>query len=89
MDGAEWLRWAQGDIIPEQPSDYRPTLKKGDRGEAVRAWQMLLKEKGYDIGKAGCDGIFGNDTEKAVIKYQQDHGMEAGYIGSQTWATLL
>jgi lysozyme len=88
MDGDEWLRWAQGDIIPEQPSDYRPTLKKGDRGEAVRAWQMLLKEQGYNIGKSGCDGIFGNDTEKAVIKYQQDHGMESGIIGQQTWNTL-
>ena len=86
MDGAEWLRWAQGDLLP-QP-DYRPTLKKGDRGEAVRAWQMLLKEKGYDIGKAGCDGIFGSDTEKAVVKYQQDHHMESGIIGPQTWATL-
>lgn len=86
MDGAEWLRWAQGDLLP-QP-EIRPILKKGDRGEAVRAWQMLLKEKGYDIGKAGCDGIFGNDTEKAVVKYQQDHGMESGIIGAQTWATL-
>ena len=86
MDGAEWLRWAQGDLLP-QP-DIRPILKKGDRGEAVRAWQMLLKEKGYDIGKAGCDGIFGNDTEKAVVKYQQDHQIESGYIGPQTWQTI-
>ena len=88
IDGDEWLRWAQGDIIPEQPSDYRPTLKKGDRGEAVRAWQMLLKEKGYDIGKAGCDGIFGSDTEKAVMKYQQSKGMESGWIGPLTWKTI-
>lgn len=88
MDGDEWLRWAQGDIIPEQPINTQPTLKKGDRGEAVRTWQMLLKEKGYDIGKAGCDGIFGNDTEKAVVKYQQDHQMESGWIGPQTWETL-
>lgn len=86
MDGAEWLRWAQGDLLP-QP-DIRPTLKKGDRGEAVRAWQMLLKEKGYDIGKAGCDGIFGNDTEKAVMRYQQDHQIESGYIGPLTWKTI-
>lgn len=87
IDGDEWLRWAQGDIIPEQPTE-KPVLRKGDRGEAVRAWQMLLKEQGYDIGKSGCDGIFGNDTEKAVIKYQQSKGMESGWIGPQTWATI-
>lgn len=86
MDGSEWQAWASGDLLP-QPK-IRPILKKGDRGEAVRAWQMLLKEKGYDIGKAGCDGIFGNDTEKAVMRYQQDHQIEAGYIGPKTWQTI-
>lgn len=64
-----------------------PILKKGDRNEYVRAWQERLNRNGYCCGNA--DGIFGDKTEKAVIKYQQDHGMEAGYIGSQTWATLL
>lgn len=92
MDRSEWLRWASGDLLPEQPSEpteqVRPILRKGDRGEVVRAWQMLLKEKGYDIGKSGADGIFGNDTEKAVMCYQQDHQIEAGYIGPQTWETI-
>ena len=92
MDRSEWLRWASGDLLPEQPSEpteqVRPILRKGDRGEVVRAWQMLLREKGYDIGKSGADGIFGNDTEKAVMRYQQDHQIEAGYIGPKTWETI-
>ncbi len=89
MNSAEWLKWASGDLIPEEPSEQiRPILKKGDRGEIVRAWQMLLREKGYDIGKSGADGIFGNDTEKAVMRYQQDHQIEAGYIGPKTWETI-
>lgn len=89
MNSAEWLKWASGDLIPEEPSEQiRPILKKGDRGEVVRAWQMLLREKGYDIGKSGPDGIFGNDTEKAVMHYQQDHQIEAGYIGPKTWETI-
>ena len=89
MNSAEWLKWASGDLIPEEPSEQiRPILKKGDRGEVVRAWQMLLREKGYDIGKSGADGIFGNDTEKAVMRYQQDHQIEAGYIGPKTWETI-
>lgn len=65
-----------------------PTLRKGDRNEYVRAWQTYLQIHGYDVGKAGADGVFGNDTEKAVVKYQQDHQIESGYIGPQTWATL-
>lgn len=66
--------------------EIRPTLRKGDSNEYVRAWQTLLNLNGYDCGKA--DGIFGDKTEKAVIKWQQDHGLEAGYIGSKTWDTV-
>lgn len=65
-----------------------PTLRKGDHNEYVRAWQTFLNLNGYNCGKYGADGIFGEDTEKAVIRYQQDCGMEAGYIGEKTWATL-
>lgn len=63
-----------------------PTLRKGDRNEYVRSWQTYLNSHGYSCGSA--DGIFGDKTEKAVVKYQQDHGMESGIIGEQTWSTL-
>lgn len=88
MDGDEWLRWASGDLLSEQPIDtsIKPTLRKGDKNEYVRSWQTLLNLNGYNCGTA--DGIFGDKTEKAVIKWQQDHGMESGIIGEQTWATL-
>lgn len=66
----------------------RPTLRRGDRNEYVRAWQVFLNMHGYDVGKGGCDGIFGADTEKAVMRWQQDHGIEAGYVGEKTWASL-
>lgn len=82
----EWISYCKGTQDILEP--VRPTLRKGDRGEAVRAWQLYLKEQGYDIGKAGADGIFGSATEQAVIKYQQSKGMESGIIGTQTWATL-
>lgn len=64
-----------------------PILKKGDRNEYVRAWQERLNRNGYCCGDA--DGIFGDKTEKAVVKWQADHGMEAGYIGPKTWASIL
>jgi len=65
-----------------------PTLRKGDRNEYVRAWQTYLQMNGYDVGRSGADGIFGSDTEKAVVKYQQDHQIESGYIGPLTWKTI-
>ena len=66
----------------------KPTLKKGDHNEYVASWQRYLISHGYDCGKSGADGIFGNDTEKAVVKYQQNHNIEAGYIGPLTWQTI-
>jgi GH25 family lysozyme M1 (1,4-beta-N-acetylmuramidase) len=64
----------------------KPILRKGDRNEYVKAWQTLLNVNGYQCGNA--DGIFGDKTEKAVVRWQQDHGMEAGYIGEETWKTI-
>ena len=85
INAAQWIAYAQGDIKPVDPG-IKPTLRKGDRNEYVRAWQKLLNVNGYQCGDA--DSIFGDKTEKAVVKWQQDHGMESGYIGPQTWATI-
>ena len=85
----EWDREAES-AEPTPTINYdpaiRPTLRKGDRNDYVKAWQTLLNLNGYDCGNV--DGIFGDKTEKAVLKWQQDHGMEAGYIGNQTWNTV-
>ena len=79
----EWRLYAStSSDIPET----KPTLKKGDRNDYVKAWQTYLNAHGYSCGAA--DGIFGDKTEKAVVKYQQDHQIEAGYIGPLTWETI-
>lgn len=39
--------------------------------------QTRLKELGYDLGKYGIDGDFVSDTQAAVMKFQQDNGLEA------------
>lgn len=83
---AEWQAWAQGQEPAIIDPAVKPTLKRGDRNDYVRAWQRLLNANGYQCGNA--DGIFGEKTEQAVIKWQQAHGMEAGYIGAQTWETI-
>lgn len=72
---------------PTVEINAKPTLKKGDRNEYVKAWQTLLKSAGYtEVGT--IDGWFGDNTEKAVTHWQQDHQMEAGYIGPKTWETI-
>ena len=86
FDEEQWLKYASGGTAPVVDPTARPTLKKGDRNEYVRAWQQFLNANGYNCGNA--DGIFGQKTQDAVVRYQQDHQMESGYIGPQTWATI-
>lgn len=45
--------------------------------------QNLLSEKGYDVGT--CDGIFGNNTKKALEKYQNNGKLPiTGKLDSKT-----
>lgn len=55
----------------------------------VKWLQNRLIELGYSVGKAGVDGSFGNDTDKAVRQYQKDHGLKVdGYVGANTYREL-
>ena len=51
-------------------------LREGDEGEAVRQMQKYLIQLGYDCGKWGADGDFGDATELALMDFQADHGCE-------------
>lgn len=62
-------------------------LKKGDKGDAVKALQQKLINLGYLTGSA--DGVFGEDTRKAVMAFQSARGLKAdGQAGSATLAAL-
>lgn len=50
--------------------------EKGDEGAKVKDLQTWLISLGYDLGKYGADGDFGNATEKAIIEFQKDYGIE-------------
>jgi peptidoglycan hydrolase-like protein with peptidoglycan-binding domain len=64
-------------------------LKKGSSGDAVRHVQVLLASLGYSLGKGGADGIFGNDTEAAVMQFQLDQRLDVdGIVGPKTLAVL-
>ena len=59
-------------------------LKKGDKGDEVKALQQKLIEHNYLAG--GADGSFGGKTEKAVKMVQEDAGLEQTGVADE--ATL-
>lgn len=64
-------------------------LCKGCTGGDVKTLQRLLFADGYSVGPCGDDGDFGNDTEKAVLEYQRDHGLSKdGIVGVKTLTEL-
>ena len=71
-----------------------PVLKKGAKGEQVKALQALLIGYGYKMESNGVtygiDGSFGGATEKAVRSFQVANSLEAdGSVGPATWRKLL
>lgn len=64
---------------PGEPD--KPTLRRGDQGQAVKELQEKLNIE--------ADGYFGPDTEAAVTHFQQRRGLVAdGIVGGYTWAEL-
>lgn len=67
-----------------------PLVKRGSRGELVRAAQLLLIGRGFRCGTWGADADFGGATEKAVKAFQDDRDLlQDGQIGDETWTRLL
>ena len=67
-----------------------PVLKRGAKGETVRAMQHLLMGNGRDMEGYGADASFGGATERALKAFQAANGLEAdGSCGPLTWAKLL
>lgn len=65
-------------------------LKRGAKGNDVKAMQTLLIGYGYSCGSSGTDGSFGPATENAVKAYQNYNGLGVdGICGPKTWAKLL
>lgn len=62
-------------------------LSYGSSGDEVKKLQQSLINAGYDLGNA--DGIFGEKTQAAVKKYQQDNGLDVdGIAGTNTLGKL-
>ena len=89
------LMTSSGTIIPNSTTTTTPInsssscLGKGDEGPEVEQLQKNLIKLGYSCGSWGADGDFGNDTKKAVIKFQKEHGLSPdGLVGPLTQAAI-
>lgn len=62
--------------------------RKGDKGNDVKYVQQALKVRGYYNG--AIDGVFGEDTEKAVMAFQKASSLSRdGVVGVVTIRTLF
>ena len=61
----------------------RAAVAWGSRGQQVTQVQRKLKQWGYYDG--ALDGVFGQDTYEAVVRFQRKNGLAAdGVVGSST-----
>ena len=64
-----------------------PTLSKNSRGNDVLILQKKLYLIGYDITE--LDGVYGNETERAVAAFQHDNKISVtGIVTNVTWRAL-
>ncbi|MCD8189689.1 MAG: peptidoglycan-binding protein, partial [Clostridiales bacterium] len=83
LSGLTTRRKAERELYLTEVTHDMDTLRKGDEGQQVRALQMLL-------GGLTVDGIFGANTQSAVIAWQNNYGLDAdGIVGPLTWAAIL
>ncbi len=73
----------------ERDTVWRPTIRKGCKGDDVTYIQTILKNLGYDLGKYGVDGDFGSATFAAVQQFQKDNRLNPdGVVGPLTYEAM-
>ena len=73
--------------------DYQESLQLGQRGESVSLLQYLLAVLAQfylSIPDLTVDGIFGQETQAAVLALQQDAGLpQTGVVDEATWEVIV
>lgn len=76
-------------LYAADPTPDTPLLQLGSTGGYVVKLQEKLIRLGYSCGDSGADGIFGDDTYRAVRMFQQNNGLGIdGKVGPNTWVKL-
>ncbi|RYG62450.1 peptidoglycan-binding protein, partial [bacterium] len=85
---------------PQTLSHLVVKVKRGSKGDAVRAAQILVRTlPGINGGTPNlgieADGVFGADTERAVRIAQESFNLDAnrvkvdGVVGAQSWSAFF
>lgn len=69
------------------PNPEYSTLQVGDKGDEVRRLQEELARYGYYEGE--IDGVYGNQTRRAVEQFQYQHGLSADGMAGRVTLTVL
>ena len=105
LAGRKWTHWYELPVVDytrqtaQQPEVQEPVsvgtlgsrlLKKGRKGDDVAMLQELLMELGYKLPEYGADGDFGDETEGAVMGFQEDNGLTVdGEYGEKSHAAMM
>lgn len=82
-----WVHADRRDVNPACPTGGYPLVKMGRKGVYVAVLQDALNTIGYNAGT--IDGVFGQNTKNAVIRYQRAKGLSPdGIVGCNTWKAL-
>lgn len=77
-----WTKWGRlpssmitytSEPVSNPTDDGDRFLQNGSKGEDVKRLQTNLIRLGYDCGRWGADGDFGDATESALETFQRDH----------------
>ena len=66
-----------------------PVLRRGDQSAAVESMQLLLMGNGYDLPSFGADGQWGEETDEAFRRFEQENGLNAGVCDCAAWRELV
>lgn len=82
-----WVHVDTRNKTPACPTGGYPLVKYGSKGVYVATLQDALNFLGYNAGN--IDGIFGNNTKNAVIRFQKNNNLsQDGIVGCNTWKKL-
>lgn len=82
------------ELVPNTDQRAYLHLSHGDGmnspSHAVKAWQNLLLCWGFDLGRYGADGEFGDMTLNATIQFQQRVGLVPnGTVDEDSWKQAI
>ena len=89
--GSKFTHWFKDTFIDYPEQTLNTTVRKGDRGAAVKALQEALVSLGYGalLGASGVDGSFGGCTDAAVKAFQLENELSVdGVAGPLTRGRL-